>query len=234
MPRNQFYKNAYLYLIFGLVIVVLGFSSTYFNRLSHFSLPYHLHGISATLWMILLIVQPYLFKKGKLKTHRYLGWTSLLLVPIIVFCGVIMMRLMIQGQENYPPNLVYKLAFIDAWTLSGFVILYVLALYFRKKLMLHSRFMVATIFGPLLPALTRMFLFTFAITSNFDQALTYSYLSIELVLVIIIWKERNIREMKLTYLPFLIFIVIQHSLMYDSDNWIWWKMLMDSFADYSS
>ena len=218
----------------GLIVVFLGFSTTYFSRLGDFTLPYHLHGISATLWMVLLIVQPYLFQKGKLKAHRYLGWSSLVLVPIIVICGVIMMRLMIQGQEYYPPNLVYKLAFIDVCTLIGFVALYVLALYYRKRLMLHSRFMVATIFGPLIPALGRMFLFTFGIASDFNESLTYSYLSIELVLLIMIWKERNSREMKFTYVPFLIFIIIQHGLMYSSDTWPWWKALMDNFANYTS
>jgi hypothetical protein len=234
MPRKTFYKYAHLYLTLGLVVVLLGFSTTYFSRLSDFSLPYHVHGISATLWMILLILQPYLFQKGKLKTHRYLGWTSILLVPLIVICGVIMMRLMIQGQSNYPPKLVYQLAFIDACTLLSFALLYVLAIYFRKKLMLHSRFMVATIFGPLLPALARMFLFTFGIASNFNQALTYSYLAIELVLLFIIWKERSKKEIKLTYVPFLVFIIVQHGLMYYSDDWTWWKALMDNFANYSS
>lgn len=234
MPRKTFYKYAHLYLTLGLVVVLLGFSTTYFSRLGDFSLPYHIHGISATLWMILLIVQPYLFQKGKLKTHRYLGRSSLLLVPLIVICGVIMMRLMIQGQANYPPKLVYQLAFIDFCTLLSFALLYALALYFRKKLMLHSRFMIATIFGPLLPALARMFLFTFGIASNFNQALTYSYLAIELVLLFIIWKERNKKEIKLTYVPFLVFIVVQHGLMYYAYDWAWWKALMDNFANFSS
>ena len=57
MPSKTFYKYAHLYLTLGLVVVLLGFSTTYFSRLSDFSLPYHVHGISATLWMILLILQ---------------------------------------------------------------------------------------------------------------------------------------------------------------------------------
>jgi len=233
MTRKKHYAYAHLYLALGLLVVVLGFSTTYFSRIGEFSLPYHVHGMSATLWMFLLIIQPYLFQKGQLKAHRFLGWASLVLIPTIVIAGVIMMRMMIQGQANYPPQLVYQLAFIDVLTLLSFVILYTLALYHRKNLQLHSRFMVATIFGPLLPALARMFLFTLGIASNFDQALTYSYLSIELVLLIIIWKERSVKEMRITYLPFLVFIVIQHGLMYFADNWHWWKTVMDQFANYT-
>lgn len=233
MTKSKYYKYAHIYLAIGLVVVLIGFSKTYFNNLSKFSFSYHLHGISATLWMILLIIQPYLFQKSKLKIHRLLGLTSLVLVPLIIIGGIIMMRIMIQGQENYPPNIVYTLAFIDVCTLIGFAILYILALYFRKNLMLHSRFMVSTIFGPLVPALTRLFLIVLGIASNFTDALTYAYLTVELVLLIIIWKERKAKEIKLTYVPFLIFIIVQHLLIYYADNWIWWKTLMNSFANYS-
>jgi hypothetical protein len=234
MNKTKFYKYAHLYLALGLVAVAIGFSKTYFSQLGEFSLPYHLHGISASLWMILLIIQPYLFQKGLLKAHRVLGWSSLFLVPTIVIAGVIMMRFMIQSQANYPPNVVYQLAFIDTLTLFGFTLLYLMALYFRKNLKLHARFMVTTIFGPLVPALTRMFIFNLGVASNFNEGLTYSYLLIELVLFVIIWKERNKKEINLTYVPFLVFIIAQHVLMYFSGNWTWWKSLMDAFANYNS
>ncbi len=233
MTKSNHYKYAHIYLAFGLVVVLIGFSKTYFNNLGNFSFSYHLHGISATLWMVLLIIQPYLFQKGKMKTHRLLGWSSLVLAPLIIIGGVIMMKIMIQGQANYPPNIVYTLAFIDVCTLFGFASLYILALYFRKNLMLHSRFMVSTIFGPLVPALTRLFLVVLGVASNFTDALTYSYATIELVLLIVIWKERNAKEIKFTYAPFLIFILIQHILINYVDDWNWWETLMNGFANYS-
>ena len=233
MTKSKYYKYAHIYLALGLVVVLIGFSKSYFNNLSEFSFFYHIHGISATLWMLLLIIQPYLFQKGKIKTHRLLGRSSLVLVPLIIIGGFIMMKLMIQGQANYPPNIVYTLAFIDVCTLFGFAVLYILALYFRKNLKLHSRFMVSTSFGPLVPALTRLYLIVLAVASNFTDALTYSYLAIELVLLIIILKERNIKEMKMTYVPFFIFIVVQHILIYYVDDWNWWKTLMNNFANYS-
>ena len=233
LSKTKFYQNAYLFLALGFIIVMIGFSKTYFTRLTAFSFPYHLHGVSATLWMLLLIIQPLLYKTGRLKAHRILGWASLILVPTIIIGGIIMMRLMIQGQENYPPNTVYQLAFIDVLTLFGFAVLYALAIYHRKNLMLHSRFMVATIFGPLLPASTRMFMFNLGVASNFNEGLTYSYLLVELVLLLMIWLERKKKEIKLTYVPLFIFIVVQHVLMYYANDWGWWQSLMNQFAGYS-
>ena len=196
MARKKYYKYAHWYLTLGLVIVLVGFSKTYFAKLGDFGFAHHLHGVSATLWMLLLIVQPYLFQKGYMKTHRILGWSSLVLVPTLIIAGIVMMRLMIQGQEFYPPNAVYMLSFIDACTLLGFAVLYILALVYRKNLQLHSRFMVATIFGPLVPALARLFMFILAVASGFTEGITYSFLLIELVLLLIIWKERKSKEIK--------------------------------------
>lgn len=229
MKEKKFYQNVHLYLGLGLIMVFWGFSQSYFNRLGQTSLPYHIHGISASLWMVLLIVQPYLYSKGNLRAHRILGWSSLIIVTILVLGGLEMMHLMIQHQEKYPPGIVYKLAFIDVVTLLAFVILYVLAIYYRKKLKLHARFMVCTIFGPLNPALTRIF-FSVDLAKNFNEALTYSYILIELVLLLIIWRERNSKEMKLTYLPVLLFTVVQHLLMYSVENWAWWKILVNYLA----
>ena len=229
MAKKMFYRNVHLFLALGIVIVAWGFSGSYFGKLGQTTLPYHIHGISASLWMILLVVQPYLYRQGKIKTHRYLGWTSVVLVPVIVGGGCEMMVRMIAKQEIYPPGVVYQLAFIDAVTLLGFVGLFLLAIRYRKRLKLHARFMVCTIFGPLIPALTRLF-FSIELAHSFNQSLTLSYGLTEAVLLLIIWNERREREMKLTYLPVLLFVVAQHALMYFAGHWEWWIELMDQMA----
>ena len=232
MKKTKFYGNAYIFLAIGVLTVAIGFSQSYFAKLDEMSFPYHLHGISATLWMIMLISQPYLYKIGKIKLHRKLGWISLILVPLIVIGGIIMINSMVHRQEVYPPDFVYKLAFIDVITLASFVGIYALAIYHRKRLQLHARLMVITIFGPLIPALARVF-FVFNLANNFDTSLTYTYIVIELILLYIIWRERNAREMKVTYLPFLAFIVIQHVLFYDADNWAWWESALNYLTGYA-
>ena len=231
MKKSKFYSNVHLYLALGLLAIFIGFFPTYFGKLSETKMPYHVHGISATLWMVILIIQPYLYKINNLKVHKYLGWSTVILVPTLVFGGFEMMKSMIQNQANYPPDVVYQLAFIDAVTLLGFIVLYALALYHRKNLKLHARFMVCTIFGPLNPAVTRIFFYV-GLASNFNQALTYAYLLLEIILAIIIWRERSSREMKFTYLPVLLFTLIQHVLMYSANNWEWWVKIMNGIAGY--
>jgi hypothetical protein len=182
--------------------------------------------------MLLLVVQPLLYSRGKIKTHRYLGWSSLVLVPLIIAGGLIMMKLMVHRQASYPPNTVYQLAFIDILTLLGFAVIWFLAIRYRKKIKLHARFMVSTIFGPLIPALTRVF-FVLHFADGFTEALTYSYLLIEIILIVIILKERKVREMRFTYLPVFIYMVLQHISIYFAGNWEWWRDLLNSITNYS-
>ncbi len=231
MTKSKFYKNVSLYLTLGLLVVFWGFSKSYFFQLSANSPAHHVHGISATLWMVVLIVQPYLYKINKLKIHRYIGWSTLFLVPTLVIAGYFMMKRMVHNQAYYPPNTVYKLAFIDFFTLLGFSLLYFLAIYFRKNIKLHARFMACTIFGPLIPAITRIFFYT-DLASNFNQSLTYSYLVIEIVLLFIIWRERKYREMKFTYLPVFLYTVFQHVCMYSVENWSWFVDFINGITLY--
>lgn len=164
-----------------------------------------------------------------MKIHRILGWISPILIILIIVGGIQMMQLMIAGQDRYPPDVVYNLAFIDALTLIGFAILYGLALIYRKNIKLHARFMVCTIFGPLVPALTRVF-FTLGWASSFDQGLNLTYITAEVVLLLIISLEHKHKEIWWTYIPVLIFMVIQHLIFRFPNGWKWWVNMMDGFA----
>ncbi|QCK15811.1 hypothetical protein [Mangrovivirga cuniculi] len=227
--RNTFYKNSFAFLSLGLLAVIIGFSQSVTSRFSTFTWIYHVHGVSATLWMVLLIIQPLTYRYNKLKVHRVIGWTSILIVSIIVVAGITMMKNMIINRASYPPGTVYKLAFIDATTLIAFISFYSLGIYYRKSLKLHARFMVCTIFAPFIPALTRVF-FVFNLADGFNTALTYSYLLIEIAILLILFTERKSKEIKYTYLPALIIMLCQHLLMYSSNDWQWWVQIMNNFA----
>ena len=232
MPVKRFYENSYLYLSLGAVIVFVGFYNSYFSRLGQMATPYHIHGVSATLWMLLLIVQPLLYKLNRLKIHRTIGWISIVLVPMIIIAGSEVMMLMIRGQQNYPPDTVYNLAYIDFLTLAGFAVFYILAIIFRKRIRLHARFMICTIFGPLIPALTRVF-FTLGLAQSFPEGLHESYLLSEAVLLFLIVRERKAPEMRVTYLPLFLFMLVQHLTFSLPNGWEWWVSWMNALAGYS-
>ena len=69
----QTFRHAHRWLLIPLVITLLGFTPSYFLKLGEASWQQHLHGISAMLWFVLLIVQPWLATHGRLAQHRMLG-----------------------------------------------------------------------------------------------------------------------------------------------------------------
>jgi hypothetical protein len=227
--RGIFYRNAYLYFILAALVVVFAFMPSYFQRLSVTDGAHHLHGITATLWILLLIVQPLLYRTKKLKWHRTIGKLTFVLVPLIILGGLNMVRLMLLNKTIYPPEVPYQLAFIDFFTLALFLLFYIQAIIHRKNIQLHARYMVCTVLGPLIPSLTRL-LFIIPYIDNFDKSLNISYVIVEIILLLLLIDDKRSGKIRLPYVLALIYFVVQHILMNFSLRWLWWRNLMDAFA----
>ena len=78
------YRNLHLWMLLPLAITVLGFAPRYYLALPQATFHQHVHGISATLWMLLIIIQPWLITRGgRRATHRSLGIIGLVLAGIV-------------------------------------------------------------------------------------------------------------------------------------------------------
>ena len=222
------YPRAWIYFGLAFLVTIAGFFPSYFSRLGETSAAHHFHGITATLWMLILVLQPLLYRFGKLHWHRIIGRTTLLLVPMLVVGGLIMVHMMLNS-ERYPPNLPEQLAFIDFFVITQFVAFYILALQNVHDTQLHARYMAATIFGPLIPALTR-FLFVFPWISSFSMSLHISYLLVEFVILILIFHDYRQGKVRLPYKLALGLMVTQHVMMHFAGTWEWWHWLMEIYA----
>ena len=54
-----FYGWEYLYFLIAAVVTVLAFFPSYFKRLADTDGANHLHGSTAALWILLLVIQPF-------------------------------------------------------------------------------------------------------------------------------------------------------------------------------
>ena len=78
------YKNFHLWMLVPFAISILGFSYSYYTKLSSATFHQHVHGISATIWYILVIVQPYLIvRMQNVETHKMLGMIALIFAGIV-------------------------------------------------------------------------------------------------------------------------------------------------------
>lgn len=227
--QKIFYGKAYLYFILAALVIVFAFSPSYYQRLGATDKAHHFHGITASLWMLLLIIQPFLYRRDLMKGHRIIGRISLIIVPLIVISALNMVYIMMKRKAEYPPNVAYQLAYIDFFTLLIFLLFYALAVANRKDIEYHARYMVSTVMGPLIPALTRL-LFRTHFVDSFSKSLNISYIIVEVVLIALLLDDKRRGKIRLPYLLTLALFVIQHITMNFAANWEWWRTLMNIFA----
>ena len=223
------YPWAPLYFTLVSVITFLGFQQSYFEKFATTDLSHHLHGTSALLWMLILIIQPFLFNSGRLSLHRLVGKFSYVVVPVFVVSGLKVIHIMLNSLPNYPPLVPYQLAMIDLYTVMMFVLFYVLAIKNRKNIQYHARYMAATVLIVFPPGLTR-FIFRFSITNDFDTALHLCFGMVELIFLLLIWDDKRKGMIRRPYVLALLMIAILHFLMSFASGWEWWRNLMDAYA----
>jgi hypothetical protein len=207
------------------------FLPSYFLKLGETSLAHHFHGMTASMWMLLLVIQPLLFRSGKMQWHRMLGRSSFILVPLLIIGGLNMIHIMLNS-GNYPPLVPYQLGFIDFFTLGQFALFYILAIKNISDTQYHARYMACTIFGPIIPAITRLLFWIPGVTS-FSISLNLSYIIVEIVLLMLIMDDKRRGNIRLPYPLMFSLIAIQHFIMNYIGEWSWWQELMSSYAGLS-
>lgn len=159
------YKNFHLWMLIPFVISILGFSYSYYANLSSATFHQHVHGLSATLWYILIIVQPYLItRKKNFSRHKSLGTIGLILAGIVAGSAFAIIPKNIDNVATldingfFNPTVAYFFAFIDFVLVCMFVISVSLAILNIKKRNLsgHVQWLMASVFFVLSPGLGRL------------------------------------------------------------------------------
>lgn len=147
------------------VISILGFYYSYYARLSSATFHQHVHGISATLWYILVIVQPYLIaRKQNVRLHIMYGTIGLLIAGIVAGSAYTIIPKNIddvtelKDEDFFNPTFAYFATLIDFLLISMFVICVGAAIISIKKKRLadHVQWLMASVFFVLSPGLARL------------------------------------------------------------------------------
>ncbi len=208
------------------VITIIGFIPGYFTRLGETDISHHIHGISATLWLIVVIVQPALYRFNNLKLHRKLGWFSVVLALGVVMGGLLMMKLMMQNKGSYGvDDIEYYVGVFDAAMLLPFILFFILGIIFRKNIQLHARYMICTAIFPLVAPTSRLLIHV-GITS-WEGFMTGSLIINEVIFIALIIDDKINGKFRLPYLIALLITVAFHISSYFVPKMQFWRNLMD-------
>lgn len=153
------YRHAHWYLLALFPLAGLAFWPSYLSQLGTASAEFHVHGITATLWLVLLVLQSWTIHSNRRAAHRTIGPGSLILFPLFLMGGVGIFFGMAdryvagsQFHSLYAP----KLAWFDFVAVAGFAYFYFEALRQRRKVHPHSGYMLATAMFLLPPIFGRL------------------------------------------------------------------------------
>ena len=206
MDRTYKYLGYFLLLLIPLTFA--GFYKTYFEPFPNFGknidVYIHIHTVIASLWIAILIVQPFLIVNKKIALHRSIGKLSYVVFPLLIISFIPrIIKTINSGDIQF---LFFPLA--DGFLLVTF---YVLAIYYKKKIAKHMRYMIASalvLMGPTFGRIGPNLLgWSELSTQNVEYAIIYTIL-----VILILYDLKNKRKFQ----PYLIAIVgfVIHQLVY--------------------
>lgn len=192
------------WLWFALILTVtfLAFWPSFFSAIVRVDASIIVHGISATAWMLLTVVQAWVIKARLGKIHHSLGYGSLALAIILVLSGLQMLRQMVLREGTAAigiPMLGMKFFYIDITGLALFSLFLGLAIRAARNrdIGLHLRLMACTAIIPLEAALERVFLYatpTWVLDSDVALfASNWAMIGLTAALAIMEWRYGRLR-----------------------------------------
>lgn len=219
------YRRAPFYFSLVFLTALVGFYPSYFSKLGKVDVIHHFHGVMATAWMIMLIIQGWLMRQRNFSSHRAVGKLSLIIVPLFIISGLLVVYTMLSARNGFNQTYGARLAFIDLTTIMYFFVAYVLAIVNRRNIQLHARYMASTAILVLPPALARVLgSFVPGITS-FDAAFHWSFLITEIIIVALIIDDARSNKTRIPYLVLLVFIILQQASFLVIPHIDWWNRL---------
>ena len=178
------FDNSGYYLMILVLLVILGFWPTYFSKYvdgtANFNMYFHFHGLMASLWILLLIVQPILIKKKKLPLHRKIGKLSYIILPLFFLSVILLKHHRIDGQIT--ENMGARLG-LQTKDLVIIGIMFTIAIVNKHNMQIHARAMIATGIVFIEPALGRFL----GIVIFPDNPMIGFFVTIGIVYALLIW-----------------------------------------------
>jgi hypothetical protein len=192
MARMLDLSRSWKYFAGFLLLAAVAFWPTYLSQPRTSNGYTHFHAAAASLWMILLVAQSWAIGARRVAQHRLLGKFSYALGPLVLLSIVLLAHDRIRGAA---PGEAYAIQTYILWLQLSlgflFALSYALAIWTRKSVARHSRFMVCTALTLVDPVLIRILFWADPAPGFNYQWVTFGVT--DLVFLVLIWLERSNR-----------------------------------------
>ena len=142
------YPRADYFVLLCIAVIIAGFWPSYFSVWGSVPWQFHAHGVAASIWVFMVLAQSWTAHNKQLMLHRAVGKSSLLLFPFLI--GGLAAIIDVTGKGyvagDGPVRTMFGGSFLIGLIVAivAYVILYYRALKHRRKVWLHSGYMLAT------------------------------------------------------------------------------------------
>ena len=142
------YPRAHYYVLVVIAVIVAGFWPSYFAASEAVPWQFHAHGVAASIWVVMVAAQSWTAHNKQLPLHRAVGKSSLLLFPFLIGGLAAIIDLTAKGfvtgdgltRQLFGGQFLIGLAL----AIAAYVTVYYRALKFRRKVWVHSGYMLTT------------------------------------------------------------------------------------------
>lgn len=154
------YRHAHWWVVALMILTGFAFWSGYLTDLGNAPVEFHLHGVTAFMWMVLVAAQSWTIHRDRRQLHRSIGFMSLGLFPFFLSGGLLiavgMAKRYVEKASPFHTEYAARLAPLDFVAFVGMAYFFYMALRWRHKVHLHARYMLATVVFLLNPVIGRV------------------------------------------------------------------------------
>lgn len=147
MGGNMLFPWGLPYLAFMVLVTFVGFWPSYFGPIGRVPLAFHVHAISALIWLSLLAVQTWSIQQRRNALHKQVGKASFVLFPLLIMGLVAIVNVTATRYATGDRNqLVFDPAvgIITFVAILGYLVLFYLAIRYRRNARQHGGYLLAT------------------------------------------------------------------------------------------
>jgi len=142
------YPHAHVYVLVVMGVIVAGFWPSYFAVWGSVPWQFHAHGVAASIWVAMVAAQSWTVHRARLALHRAVGKSSLFLFPFLIAGLAAIIDVTGKGYvaADGPVRTMFGASFLIglALAIAAYVTVYYRALKYRRKVWVHSGYLLAT------------------------------------------------------------------------------------------
>jgi len=142
------YRHAPYYVLAVIAVILAGFWPSYFAIWGEAPWQFHAHGIAASIWVTMVLAQSWTAHHKQFGIHVAVGKSSLMLFPFLIggLAAIIDLTGKTVVASADPVRTMFGSSFVVglALAIAAYVVLYYRALKYRRKVWIHSGYMLST------------------------------------------------------------------------------------------